>query len=156
MRLKGDTKREALQEIGALILAGRRGPEILKQIAETIRKACDYEWVGIYKICRRDFIIAASTGKHPPAYPRFPVTQGLSSAAVESRRTVLVPDVQQDRRYLPTFCTTRSEIVVPVIDDEHDRVIGTLDVESAKVNAFEKSDRQFLEAVAGLIWRAFH
>jgi GAF domain-containing protein len=79
----------------------------------------------------------------------------LSGAAVESRRTVLVQDVEKDVRYLPTFWTTRSEIVVPVIDDERDKVIGTLDVESAKVNAFQKSDREFLEGVARLIWRAF-
>jgi GAF domain-containing protein len=156
MAVKTNAKREALQEIGALILTGRSGEAVLKQIAEMVRSACDYEWVGIYKICRSEFKIVASTGKTPPAYPRFPVTQGLSAAVVESRRTILVPDVREDSRYLPTFWTTRSEIVVPIIDDERDRVLGTLDVESAKANAFDKSDREFLEGVAGLIWRGLH
>jgi GAF domain-containing protein len=150
-----EKEREALKEIGISIVAGARGPEKLKEIAEMVRSACDYRWVGIYKICRGELTIVACTGTNPPAYSRFPITQGVSSAALESRRTIVVPDVQVDPRYLPTFGTTRSEIVVPVIDDEHDRVVGTIDVESEQVNAFSKSDRDFLEGVARLIWRAF-
>jgi putative methionine-R-sulfoxide reductase with GAF domain len=45
-------------------------------------------------------------------------------------------------------------VIVPIIDDEHDRVLGVINVESAKVNAFDKSDRDFLEGVARIIWRA--
>jgi putative methionine-R-sulfoxide reductase with GAF domain len=44
---------------------------------------------------------------------------------------------------------------VPIIDDEHDRVVGVINVESGKLDAFDKSDRDFLEGVARLIWRAF-
>ena len=74
-----------LQEIGAFVLAGARSPEQLCQVAEMIRAARDYRWVGIYKIVRGDFVIVAKTGECPPAYPRFPITQGLAGAAVESK-----------------------------------------------------------------------
>jgi putative methionine-R-sulfoxide reductase with GAF domain len=62
----------------------------------------------------------------------------------------VVGDVHKDKRYLPTFHTTRSEIIVPLrCEDRH--IAGMLDAESDKVNAFGEEDRQFLERAAGLI-----
>ena len=82
-----------------------------------IRGGRDYRWVGIYKVSRGELIIAGATGNTPPAYPRFPVTQGLCGAAVEGRETIVVADVHKDPRYLPTFGTTQSEILVPIVND---------------------------------------
>ncbi len=142
-----------LQEIGAFVLAGAKTPDQMCITAEMIRAACDYRWVGIYKIVRGDFVIVAKTGKCPPAYPRFPITQGLAGAAVESKQAVMVADVHKDPRYLPTFGSTQSEIVVPVIA-ESGKVVGLIDVESEKLNAFTENDRDFLEHAAYLIARA--
>ena len=142
-----------LQEIGAFVLAGARKPEQLAEMAEMIRAACDYRWVGIYKIIRGDFVIVAKTGECPPAYPRFPMTQGLAGAAVESKQAIMVADVHKDPRYLPTFGSTNSEIVVPVCT-ESGKPVGLIDVESEKLNAFTESDRDFLEHAAFLIARA--
>ena len=149
-----DRKGRALQEIGATIVAGGKGHEVVEEIAELVQRTCKYRWVGVYKIKRHDFVIEAATNKVKPACPRFPVTQGLSAKAMEERRTVIVPDVRKEPCFLPNFWSTKSEVVVPIIDDEHDRVLGVINVESAKVNAFGKSDRDFLEGVARIIWRA--
>ena len=142
-----------LQEIGAFVLAGAKSPDQLCTIAEMIRAACDYRFVGIYKIVRGDFVIVAKTGKCPPAYPRFPITQGLAGAALESKQPIMVADVHKDPRYLPTFGSTQSEIVVPVIT-ETGKPVGLIDVESENVNAFTENDRDFLEHAAYLIARA--
>jgi GAF domain-containing protein len=147
------TNCKKLQEIGAFVLAGARKPEQLCEIAEMTRAACGYRWVGIYKIVRGDFVIVAKTGECPPAYPRFPVTQGLAAAAVESKQAVMVADVHKDPRYLPTFGSTNSEIVVPVMT-ESGKAVGLIDVESEKLDAFNESDKDFLEHVAFLIARA--
>jgi GAF domain-containing protein len=142
-----------LQELGAFVLAGAKGPNHLCTMAEMIRAACDYRFVGIYKIVRGEFVIVAKTGECPPAYPRFPITQGLAGAAVEAKQAVMVADVHKDPRYLPTFGSTQSEIVVPVIT-ESQKVVGLIDVESEKLNAFSENDRDFLEHAAFLIARA--
>src|SRR5258708_21256734 len=152
--LHRDSKGRALQEIGATVIAGGKGPDVVEEIAELVQRTCKYRWVGVYKIKRKDFVIEAATNKMKPACPRFPVTQGLSAKAMEERRTVMVPDVSKEPCFLPTFWSTKSEVVGPIIDDEHDRVLGVINVESAKVNAFGKSDRDFLEGVARIIWRA--
>ena len=149
-----DAKCRALQTIGSLMVAGGRGNDVVLQIAELVQRTCRYRWIGVYKIARHDFVLIAATNHMRPAYSRFPVTQGLSAEAVEKRATINVRDVSKEPKFLPNFWTTKSEIIVPIIDDEHDRVTGTIVAESAKVNAFRKTDRDFLEGVARLIWRA--
>lgn len=145
--------KKRLQELGAFALAGAHEPHQICQMAEMVRAARDYRWVGIYKIVRDDFVIMGKTGKCPPTYPRFPMTQGLGGAAVDSKKSIIVGDVQKDPRYLPTFENTKSEIVVPVIM-ESGKVIGLIDVESDKLNAFTVADRDFLEHAAFVIARA--
>jgi L-methionine (R)-S-oxide reductase len=99
---------------------------------------------------KKVFVFLAGTGNEPPAYPRFPISQGLCGAALESGKPVIVGDVHHDPRYLPTFHTTRSEIIVPMVND-HRHILGMLDAESVKLNAFGEEDRQFLERAGGLI-----
>jgi L-methionine (R)-S-oxide reductase len=139
-----------LQEIGAFVLASGCKRKDMKKVAEMIRAARNYRWVGIYKIVKSDFVILTGSGDEPPAYPRFPTAQGLCGAVLESGKPIVVGDVRKDARYLPTFHTTRSEIIVPMRND-HDQIVGMLDAESDEVNAFGEDDRQFLERAGGLI-----
>ncbi len=143
-----------LQELGAFILAGAKEPADVKTMCEMIRGVRSWRWVGVYKVKRGNLVIVAGTGDQPPCYQQFPVKQGLCGAAVEARETILVNDVRKDVRYLPTFNSTRSEIVVPVIS-QTEKVVGVIAAESEKVKAFSKEDREVLERVAMLMGRAF-
>lgn len=145
-----DDTLKKLQEIGAFVLASGCTKKSIKQVAEIIRATRDYRFIGIYKIVKNEFVILAGTGNEPVTYPRFPVTQGLCGAALESGKSIVVGDVHKDKRYLPTFHTTQSEIIVPM-KDEHKHIVGMLDAESDKLNAFSNEDKQFLERAAGLI-----
>src|SRR5437879_7246310 len=113
-----DRKGRALQEIGATIVAGGKGPSVVEEIAALVQRTCKYRWVGVYKIKRNDFVIEAATNKMRPACPRFPVTQGLSAKAMEDRRTVMVPDVSKQPCFLPNSASTNSARLLPITDDE--------------------------------------
>jgi L-methionine (R)-S-oxide reductase len=139
-----------LQDLGAFVLASGCKAKQMKKVAEMIRAARDYRWVGIYKVTPKEFVIMAGSDDEPPAYPRFPLTQGLCAAALETKKAIVVGDVRKDTRYLPTFHTTRSEVIIPIVD-ERKQVVGMLDAESEKTNAFGDVDRRFLERAAGLI-----
>ncbi|MBV9618139.1 MAG: GAF domain-containing protein [Verrucomicrobia bacterium] len=147
--MNADTLKK-LQDIGAYVLASGCTKKSIKQVAEMIQAARDYRFIAIYKIVKDEFVILAGTGNEPPAYARFPVTQGLCGAVLESGKPIVVGDVHKDKRYLPTFHTTRSEIIVP-LRSENKHIVGMLDAESDKLNAFSQDDRQFLERAAGLI-----
>lgn len=142
-----------LQDLAAFLLAAPKDPSSLKAAAEMVRTERNYRWIGIYKIERGDFVIVAGTGNEPPAYPRFPKTQGLCGAVAETSETIIVGNVRKDPRWLPAFWTTNSEIVVPIICESNGNVTGVIDVESEKRDAFTEDDRDFLEHVAGVMAR---
>jgi putative methionine-R-sulfoxide reductase with GAF domain len=125
------------------------------QFAESIKSFGQYRWVGVYDVGAELVSIIAWSGPGAPAYPTFPIADGLTGSAIAQRATVVVGDVRKDRRYLTAFGSTLSEIIVPVIHPQRGAVIGTIDVESERTNAFSDEDRQMLEkcAVAALpLW----
>jgi putative methionine-R-sulfoxide reductase with GAF domain len=87
-----------------------------ERIAECIRQAGRYRWVGLYEADHKEITVIAWSGPDAPTYPCFPVTQGLSGDAVRLGTTIVVGNVKEDPRYLTTFENTCSEIVVPIKD----------------------------------------
>jgi len=64
------------------------------------------------------------------------------------KKTVNVGDVKNDVDYLTALSNTRSEIIVPILDDAGEYIFGTIDVESEKVNAFDHTTERLLEQCA--------
>lgn len=119
-----------------------------RRAAEIVRAARGYRWVGIYDVGDEEIELLGHTGPESPVSVRFPVTQGLSGDAVRTRDTVVCNDVARDPRYLTAFESTGSEMIVPVLGAESGIVIGTLDVESDRPDAFDDDDRTFVESCA--------
>jgi L-methionine (R)-S-oxide reductase len=133
-------------------LAGNMGrADKAVRIAALIREAGRYRWVGLYAVSDQEITVIGWSGPGAPAHPRFPVTQGLSGAAVATRRAVVVNDVTADPRYLTAFASTLSEAIIPVVDPGTGTVVGTLDVESRERDAFTDADRLALEGCAAAL-----
>ena len=123
--------------------------------AEYIRTARGYHWVGLYDVTLSHITAIAWTGTTAPAFPTFPRAQGINGAAVAAGAPVVVQDVRGDPRYLTTFGATRAEAIFP-IRGSAGAIVGTLDVESERVNAFTAEDEAFLgECAVALapLWR---
>ncbi len=119
-----------------------------RRLTSAVREAGGYRWVGVYDVTADEIGIFAWSGPGAPAHPRFPATDGLCGAAVRSRAVVAVGDVTEDPRYLTTLVSTRSEIVVPISDTASGSVVGLIDVESERPNAFTAEDQRHLESCA--------
>jgi len=134
------------------LLAGPVDPSVrAKRIAEAIAAERHYRWVGPYEVTSTEIGMIACTGATPPAFPRFPAAQGLCGAAVATGSIVNSGNVQEDPRWLTTFGTTRSEIIVPIFEQGLDRPIGLIDVESDQLNAFSTDDERFLTSCASFL-----
>lgn len=139
----------AVSDILALIASGRFGRhQRAEQAAEVIRRIGPYRWVGIYDVGPEDASVFVWAGIGPPAFVRFPIAAGLTGEAIRSLKTVVANDVSSDPRYLTSFAGTRAEIIVPVLDSTRSRVVGTIDVESDRENAFGAKDQEVLEKCA--------
>jgi putative methionine-R-sulfoxide reductase with GAF domain len=137
-----------LNQIRTTAASGGSRAERAKRLAELVRKLGDYRWVGVYDVGAENVSILAWSGPGAPEYPTFAISQGLTGAAIREKRAIVAGDVRNDPRYLPTFGSTLSEMIVPVLAPGEDRVIGTVDVESERANAFGPRDEQMIEQCA--------
>ena len=140
----------------ATLTADRRAS--LQQIANIIRRSGNYRWVGLYDVNHAGQTVSnvVYSGPGAPDYPIFPITEGLTGGAISSRGTVNVGDVSNDSRYLSAFSSTRSEIIVPIFDAQGERVLGTIDIESEQLNAFDAETQSVLEDCAKEIAFLWH
>ena len=139
----------AVVDLLRIIAAERRDRQYLAtRAAEIICRIGPYRWVGIYDIGPEDAHVFAWSGLGPPAFVRFPKTAGLTGEAVKTLKTVVVNDVSKSETYLTAFAGTRSEIIVPILDPTQSTVVGTIDVESDRLNSFRPEDQKVLEQCA--------
>jgi putative methionine-R-sulfoxide reductase with GAF domain len=120
-----------------------------RALAEALRQAMAYHWVGLYDVTSTHICAIAWTGTVAPAFPSFPRSQGLNGAAVDSGQPLVVQDVRQDPRWLTTFGTTKAEAIFPVT--MRGSIVGTIDVESDRVGAFTAADERFLAGAAEVL-----
>ena len=126
--------------------------EGLQRVAAALRQSAGYRWVGLYDVdaSKGEVRNLVWDGPAAPEYPTFPITKGLTSSAIAEKRTVNAGDVAADPRYLTALGSTRSEIIVPILNDRGD-VVGTIDVESERPNAFDRDTERLLESCAALL-----
>lgn len=130
----------------------------MQTLADLLRTQGNYRWVGLYEVdhSTASVNVIVWSGPGAPEFPTFPSSKGLTATAIANRTTVNVGDVANDPRYLTAFGTTRSEIIVPILDEARESVIGTLDVESEEPHFFDPERQEFLEACAVAVrplWR---
>jgi len=142
-----------LADLQRIVSTSRDRIQSLQVVADTIRRSGNYRWVGLYDVDHAAGAVrnVVFSGSGAPAHPEFPITNGLTGAAIVEMRTVNVGDVAADARYLTAFSSTQSEIIVPIFDRTKRRVIGTIDVESELRDAFGAELQAVLERCADLI-----
>jgi GAF domain-containing protein len=108
-----------------------------------------YTWVGIYIVDGDNLVLGPWKGEQATEHVKIPIGKGICGSAAASGRTEIVPDVNADGRYLACFVSTRSEIVVPIKDNY--KILGEIDIDSDKKDAFTRSDKEFLEKIADML-----
>jgi CheY-like chemotaxis protein len=79
---------------------------------------------------------------------------GISGFVAATGKSYLCPDTANDPLYVEGAAGARSSMTVPLI--VHDKVIGTFNVESPKLNAFGEDDLKFAEIFSREIASALH
>jgi L-methionine (R)-S-oxide reductase len=108
-----------------------------------------YSWVGVYLVEGDNLVLGSWSGKQATEHKKIPIGKGICGSAATSGKTEVVDDVNADKRYLSCFISTKSEIVVPIKKGK--KVLGEIDIDSDKKNAFSKKDIVFLENLADML-----
>jgi phosphoserine phosphatase RsbU/P len=140
---------ETLAEIGRDVAAVLDLDELFNRIAQLMRRVIDYRTFGIWLLndTGNELVIqlAVQYGEKVDV-PRVPVGEGLVGYAALHKEPVLVPNVEEDPRYINVVADVRSELAIPLL--LKDRVIGVLDLESPELDAFTKRDVEILTLLA--------
>ncbi|WP_020597386.1 GAF domain-containing protein [Spirosoma panaciterrae] len=120
----------------------------LANIAAALKEAFDFFWVGFYLKKNDQLVLGPFQG--PIACTRIAFNKGVCGAAYTRKETILVPDVEQFPGHIACSSASKSEIVVPVLDQSGE-VTMVLDVDSDRLNDFSPADADGLEKIAHLI-----
>jgi L-methionine (R)-S-oxide reductase len=106
-------------------------------------------WVGFYFLRGRELVLGPFQGK--VACVRIALGRGVCGTAADRRETLIVPDVHAFPGHIACDSASRSEIVVPLLQDG--QLLGVLDVDSPHEGRFDQEDGAGLEAAAAVLLR---
>lgn len=124
--------------------------EVLEEVVEQLYGGRGYFWIGIYLAAGDKVIRQCFRGPVPPCHS-FALGVGNVGTAGKNGIVKVIPDVSADPTYSMCFIETRSEIVLSIKIGS--RIIGVIDVESDRLNAFGSQERILLEQTAELLAR---
>ncbi|MFT3893336.1 MAG: GAF domain-containing protein [Anaerolineales bacterium] len=167
-RLYSDLRRRATQltlisEVSKSVSSSLDLHVLVENAVDLIHDRFNYPHVNLFTVHPNRRLIAhvAASGERKAGLTRYTLSldddMGIIPWVAREGKTILASDVTKDARYRPSPMppeNTRSELCVPLIYDGE--VVGILDVQSDKVNAFTDDDQVIFEAVADNIATAIH
>jgi GAF domain-containing protein len=144
-----DNRRQLVDTIRTAIADKHTETDILRTAAQLIDDFSEgYNWTGFYLVRGDVLEVGPYIGPETP-HKRIKLHQGICGAAASEKRSIIVDNTNADPRFLACASTTRSEIVVPLMDG--DRCLGGIDIDSNQPGFFKSEDREMLEAIARVI-----
>ncbi|HEY3477099.1 MAG TPA: GAF domain-containing protein, partial [Anaerolineales bacterium] len=150
-------------EVSKSVSASLELRTLMNNVATLIHDRFGYLYVHLFTVHRNRRLIQyeAGSGTRSKDLVGYALSlddpEGIISWAAREGQTVLANDVKSDARYRPSPLPpedTNSELCVPL--RYRDEVVGILDIQSDKRNAFTEDDRLIFEAVADNIATAIH
>ena len=120
----------------------------LANISSALHQVFSWWWVGFYWVKENELVLAPFQG--PIACTRIAFGKGVCGTAWKERKTQLVPDVEQFPGHIACSSATKSEIVVPIFN-QNDEVMGVLDVDSERDDVLDEIDVFYLEKISKMM-----
>jgi len=119
----------------------------LANITGALKEQFGWFWVGFYLVKGEQLVLGPFQG--PVACTRISKGRGVCGNSWAKAETLIVPDVEKFPGHIACSSLSRSEIVVPLINNG--TVWGVLDVDSELLDQFDETDKNHLERIVSLI-----
>lgn len=147
MEIKEQRYERLLPQVAALCDGEHDFIAKMANVSALLHHEFNFWWTGFYRVLGGELLLGPFQG--PLACVHIAYGRGVCGTAWKERRTVVVPDVEQFPGHIACSSESRSEIVVPVFQNED--VIAVLDIDSRDLNTFDATDACYLERVAALM-----
>jgi GAF domain-containing protein len=145
------TKEQQYQALLPQIEALLQGePDVIANMANVsaaLKEQFGWLWVGFYLVREDELVVGPFQG--PVACTRIRKGRGVCGTAWQEMKTLIVPDVNRFPGHISCNSASRSEIVIPLIQNQ--TVVAVLDADSSDYAAFDSTDQQFLQQILSLI-----
>ena len=139
--------RELQGHLAAVFAGERNGLANAANMSALLFQALpDLNWAGFYFLREGELVLGPFQGK--VACVRIAVGRGVCGSAAERRETIVVPDVHAFPGHIACDTASRSEIVIPLV--QQGRLLGVLDLDSPLVGRFDEEDARGLKASVDL------
>ena len=135
------------KQIEALVAGESDTIANMANIAAMIHYTFGFWWTGFYRVAGEELILGPFQG--PLACSRIRYGRGVCGTAWKEKATQVVPDVELFPGHIACSSLSRSEIVVPVWQE--DKVIAVLDIDSEHLATFDEVDKVWLEKIVALL-----
>lgn len=119
----------------------------LANICAALKEQFGWFWVGFYLVKNDELVLGPFQG--PVACTRIKKGRGVCGSSWAEAKTLIVPDVEKFPGHIACSSLSRSEIVIPLMQDNE--VWGVLDVDSSELNEFDDTDQKYLEEILTLL-----
>lgn len=144
---------EFIPQFALLIEGEREEISILANTTAALRECFGWFWIGFYLVRGEQLILGPFQGN--TACYRIRKGRGVCGTAWTENRTQVVPDVEQFPGHIACSSLSRSEIVVP-LHNEEGQVCAVLDIDSEHLATFDDVDRYYLEEVCRIVERTIY
>jgi sigma-B regulation protein RsbU (phosphoserine phosphatase) len=149
---KKTLEKETLLEVEKSLSSSLDLHEVLELILDSLLKVVKYDAAAIFLIDKRKQQIdhIKARGFDPALEPdlQLKIGEGLAGWVAQTQKSLIVPNVKEDPRYIEARVETESGMVVPIISNQ--RIIGVFSIESNKLDAYDEKDLELLDAFASL------
>jgi GAF domain-containing protein len=149
--LRGMPKAEAYRLLDAHVRAVLAGVDddiaAMATVSALVHHAFGHLWTGFYRVVKPGELLRVGPYQGTLGCLEIQVGRGVCGTAAAERRTVIVPDVNAFPGHITCDARSRSEIVVPILD-ERGELIAVLDIDSERPDDFDDEDRVGLERIA--------
>ena len=119
----------------------------MANVSAAIKEQFGWLWTGFYIVRKDELVLGPFQG--PVACTRIKKGRGVCGTAWAEARTLVVPDVEKFPGHIACSSLSRSEIVVPVL--QNGEVVAVLDADSSLRDAFDETDQYYLEKITQLL-----
>lgn len=120
----------------------------LANISAVLKEVFGFYWVGFYLKRENQLVLGPFQG--PLACTRIEFDKGVCGHSYTTKKTVIVPNVDEFPGHIACSSGSRSEIVLPILDKNGD-VFGVLDADSDKLDDFSNIDSEGLGRIIRII-----
>ena len=147
-RKRFEERLTTLHKFSQRLHMAKKFEDIYSLTLNVIKRTLGFEYANILLSDGKYLRIVAQIGYPESLGKKLPLEgdKGITVRAAKTKRPVLIPDVTKEPAYVKSLPRIRSELAVPI--KIRNKVLGVINIESRRLNAFDKQDLELLEILA--------